>query len=59
MWHVRGRTETHRLFCFRKMKERGRGADGRIIFKWILKKQDGMAWTGFVCLRIGTRGGYL
>jgi hypothetical protein len=27
-----------------------------IILKWILKKQCGRAWTGFIWLRIGTNG---
>jgi hypothetical protein len=26
------------------------GADGRIILKWIFKKEEGMAWSGFVWL---------
>jgi hypothetical protein len=30
--------------------------DGRIISKWIIKKWHGMAWTGLICLRIGTGG---
>jgi hypothetical protein len=30
-----------------------------IILKWILKKQDGMAWTAFTWLRIGINGGLL
>jgi hypothetical protein len=30
--------------------------DGRIILKWTVKKQDG---TGFMRVRIGTRGGLL
>jgi len=33
--------------------------DGRIILKWILKKQDGEAWTGLIWLKIGTGGGCL
>jgi hypothetical protein len=32
------------------------GVDGRIMLKWIFKKWDGMAWTGFKWLRIGTDG---
>jgi hypothetical protein len=31
-----------------------RGIDERIIFKWILKKQDGWMCTGFIWLRIET-----
>jgi hypothetical protein len=34
------------------------GVDGRITFKWILKKWDG-AWTGLSWLRIWTGGGLL
>jgi len=30
--------------------------DGRIISKWIFKKWHGRAWTGLICLRIGTGG---
>jgi hypothetical protein len=42
------------------VKERGTlgdlGANG-IILKWILKIQDGKAWTGFIWLRIGRSRG--
>jgi hypothetical protein len=41
------------------MKERGTlgdlGADGTL--KWILKKQDGREWIGFIWFRIGKSGG--
>jgi hypothetical protein len=30
--------------------------DGRIIPKWIFKKWHGRAWTGLICLKIGTSG---
>jgi hypothetical protein len=33
--------------------------DIRIILPWIFRKWDGVAWTGFICLRIGTGGGLL
>jgi hypothetical protein len=32
--------------------------DGRIL-NWIVKKQDGDAWTGLLWLGIGTSGGLL
>jgi hypothetical protein len=31
------------------------GVHGRIL-KWILKRQDGRAYTEFICLRIGITG---
>jgi len=30
----------------------GTGVDRKMILKWILKEEDGDAWTGFVLLRI-------
>jgi hypothetical protein len=35
------------------------GVDGRMILDWILGKQGGKVWTGFIWLRIGTSGGVL
>ena len=32
------------------------GIDASIILKWILKKEDGRAWTGLIWLKIGTNG---
>jgi hypothetical protein len=32
---------------------------GRIIFEWILERQDGVVWSGLIWLRIGTSGGLL
>ena len=36
-----------------------RGADGRIILRWIFRKWDRGVWTGLIWLRIRTRGGHL
>jgi hypothetical protein len=33
------------------------GADGRIILKWIIKKRNGVVWTGFIWLKIGASDG--
>jgi len=35
------------------------GVDGRIIFRWILRKWDMGVWNGSSWLRIGTGGGHL
>ena len=35
------------------------GVDGRIILKWIMKKWDQEAWTGWLWLWIGTGAGRL
>jgi hypothetical protein len=33
--------------------------DGMIILRWLFRKWNVEAWTGLICLRIGTDGGYL
>jgi hypothetical protein len=35
------------------------GVDGRVILRWIFRKWDVGAWTGFMWLRIRTGGGHL
>ena len=60
--NVCGRGEMHTGFWWGDLRERDHleeiGLDGRIILKWIFKKWDEEAWTGLICLRIGT-GGWL
>jgi hypothetical protein len=59
MQNMRG--EVHAGFGCGNLRERGllkdRGVDGRILLKWIFKKQDGRAWTGFIWKRAGTVAG--
>jgi len=33
--------------------------DRKIISKWVWKKWDMKLWTGFIWLKIGSRGGFL
>jgi hypothetical protein len=50
----------HRGFGRRNLKKSDHledvGLDGRIILKYILKKQDERAWTGFTWFRMGRNG---
>jgi hypothetical protein len=32
---------------------------GTLTLRWILQKEDGLVWTGFIWLRIGIYGGLL
>jgi hypothetical protein len=47
----------------RNLKERDQfedlGVDGKIISEWILSKEVGKLWTGFISLRMVTSGGFL
>jgi len=33
--------------------------DGRDVTEWVLEREDGKVWIGFIWLRIGTSGGLL
>jgi hypothetical protein len=57
---MRGKGEIHTGIWWGNLIERDNledpDIDARIILKWIFKKWDGEAWTGFICFRIGTSG---
>jgi hypothetical protein len=63
MRHVQETGQLHAEFWWGEMMERYHwedlGLDGRIILKLIFKKWYGEAWTGLLCLKIGTGGGHL
>jgi hypothetical protein len=58
-----GKDEMHAILRLEDLKERDHledvGVDRRIILEWILGKQGGKVWTGFIWIRIGTSGGLL
>jgi hypothetical protein len=43
-------------YLVEKKGKRPLGRLGRLVLNWILEKQDGVIWTGFICLRTGTTG---
>jgi hypothetical protein len=51
------------MYWWEYLRERGHsrdpGVDGRIILRWIFRKQDVGIWNGSIRLRIGTGGGHL
>jgi hypothetical protein len=58
-----GRRGIHIGYWWESKEERDhredQGIGGWTILKWILEKQDGMVWTGYISFRIGTNGGLL
>jgi len=58
MWHVWRREMRARFSWGRPERKRliGRRRNRWEIFKMVLKKQDGNAWTGLIWLRIGICG---
>jgi hypothetical protein len=59
MWRTRGRHDVQTEFWWEDLKEIGHLYDlvigGSITLKWILRKYNGMAWTGFICLMLGQK----
>jgi len=57
------RREMHTKFGQKTLKGRDNSEDigvgRRTILEWILGKQRGKVWTGFIWLRIGSSGGLL
>jgi hypothetical protein len=53
----------HTVFWWGNLKERDRledlDLDGKVILKWILRKEDEVMWTGFVCSKKRTSRGIL
>jgi len=53
----------HTKFWLENMKGRHNsenlGIDGRIILEWILEKQGGKVWAGYIWLRIGASDGIM
>jgi hypothetical protein len=60
---VRETDEMHTGFWWRDPKERNHLEDlcvgGRVILKWIFKRQGWEAWAGFISFRRGLGGGRL
>jgi len=58
MWHTWERRAMNTEFWWTNLKKKGHledlGIGGRMILKWILHKQDGIAWIGFIWLWIDT-----
>jgi hypothetical protein len=64
-WYVArmGRVEVYTGFSWGNLREidhlKDPGVDGGLILRWIFRKWDVSAWTGFIWIRIGTGGGNL
>ena len=52
-------TVIHYLYLLDLYRYGGPDADGRILLRWIFRKWEGVARTGWSWLRIGTGGGHL
>jgi len=52
MWHIWRRKEMHLSFLGGMLKKINHSKDRKdgLIFKWIFKKENGKAWTGFTCI---------
>ena len=61
MWQLWETGEVRTGFWWEELREidhlEDLGVEVRLLLKWISKKFDGLAWTGFIWLRIGTNDG--
>jgi hypothetical protein len=63
MWRIWGRGEVCTGFWWGNLRERDQwgdlDVDRKIILRWIFRKWEGVVWTGWSWLGIGTGGGHM
>jgi hypothetical protein len=59
MWRVWGRTEVCTGCWWGSLRDRDHWGDQDVDGRWIFRKLEGVVWTGWSWLRIGTGGEHL